>query len=842
MAKGKPDLAAAQMKQVKSKDAGKVKGQGGSSKNNMSLGSLLTGGSKKGEDGKPEKRVIPRTTQRTIPYEQLYSDGLLKLDDGYYSRTIQFQDINYQIARQDDQENIFLKYGEFLNYFDPSIGFQITINNTNIDKEKFEADVMLKYKHDKLDGYRQEYNQMLQKQMGEGRNEITREKYMTITVKAPTKADGEVQLRRLEDEVSNNLKKMGSAGIPITAKKKIEMLHDFFRGNNGMAAKIDFERLKEQGISTKDIIAPDGFQFKRNHFMMGEKYARALYINQLPSFLNDKFLSEFTDFPINMLLTLNIRSVAPEEALKVVRRKITGMEANKIDQQKKALKAGYDMTMISHDLKHSLEEAEELLDDLINKNQKMFLVNIVIVHKADTLEDLDRDTATIQAQARKTLCQVGILSFQQEAGLASALPIGLNKISAARTLTTESTAILIPFTSQELMQKDGMYYGINAVSRNLLVFNRKSLKNPNGFILGTPGSGKSFSAKREMVNVLLATEDDVLIIDPEREYTPLAENFGGELIHISASSSNYINPMDMSEAYSDEENPVILKSEFILSLCECLLGGNAGLTGTERTIIDRCVRNVYTDYLQDFDPDMLPTMLDFQLMLESQPEMEARSVALALEIYTKGSLAIFAKKTNIDINNRFVVFDIKDLGKQLKTMGMLIVLDAIWNRITTNRAAGRRTWIYLDEIYLLFTNEYSANFLFELYKRARKWGGIPTGITQNVEDLLRSELARRMLSNSDFILMLNQATSDRVELAHLLNISNTQLSYVTNSDAGQGLIFSGDSVIPFVDKFPTNTKLYSMMTTKLDEIKKDDPKKAPAATEEKPPAEEEKKE
>lgn len=781
------------------------------------IGNLLTGSSSKGA---PKR--IPKTVQHTIGYEQMYSDGILRVDDTHYSKTLQFQDINYQIARQDDQENIFLKYGEFLNYFDPSVGLQITINNTEMDRKQFEENVLIKYKHDNLDDYRREYNAMLQKQMREGRNEITHEKYLTFTVQAPSQEDARKQIARLEMEVAANMKRLGSNANPIGVKKKVEILHNFFRGESGMAAGIDYDLLKEQGITTKDVISPDSFKFNRNHFMMGDKYARCLYVNQLPSYLNDKFLSDMTDFPISMFLTMNIRSVQPEDALNIVRHKITGMEANKIEQQKKALKAGYDMSMINHELKHALDEAEELLDDLVNKNQKMFLLNIVICHKADTLDELNRDTETLISQARKSLCQVAILNYQQEQAMNSVLPLGVNKLNITRTLTTESTAIFMPFTSQELMQAHGMYYGINAVSRNLLVFNRTSLKNPNGFILGTPGSGKSFSAKREMVNVLLNTDDDVLIIDPEREYTPLAQNFGGELIHISAGSKNYINPMDMSETYADDENPVILKSEFILSLCECLLGGSAGLTGMERTIVDRCVRNVYADYMQTWNKDRMPTMLDFQIMLESQPEVEARGVALALEIYTKGSLSIFAKQTNVRMDNRFTVFDIKDLGKQMKTMGMLIVLDAIWNRVTQNRAVGRKTWIYLDEIYLLFTNEYSANFLFELYKRARKWGGIPTGITQNVEDLLKSELARRMLSNSDFILMLNQATSDRIELARLLNISNTQMSYVTNANAGQGLIFSGDSIIPFVDRFPTNTNLYQMMTTKLEEIKKDE--------------------
>ncbi|MDR0930345.1 MAG: ATP-binding protein [Clostridiales bacterium] len=780
---------------------------------------LLNNPLKKGAKKTPQsKKTIPKSSQDTVPYKRILPDGVVYLGGNKYCKSISFTDINYQIARQEDQENIFIRYGEFLNSFDVSTGVQITIVNKAMNRAKFEKDMMVKYRHDFLDHLREEYNQMLKKQMTQGSNEIEREKFVTLSITAKDDEKAVATLTRLENETIANLKKLGSKGESVGVKKRIELLHEFFRPLDLQSTKIDYDRLQEQGITTKDLIAPDSFSFKRNYFMMGEKYARALYVNQLPSFLSDKFIASMTENAIQMMLTMNIKNINPEEALRIVRHQITGMETNKIDQQKKALRSGYDMTMISHDLKHSLDEAEELLDDLINKNQKMFLTNIVIVHTADTLEQLNGDTDTLMSTGRKALCNLGVLNFQQEQGMNSALPLGINTIHATRSLTTESTAVFMPFTSQELMQKDGMYYGLNAVSKNLLMFNRKHLKNPSGFILGTPGSGKSFSAKREMVNVLLNTDDDVLIIDPEREYTPVAQNFRGTLINISTSSQNYINPMDMTSDYSDDENPVVLKSEFILSLCETLLGGNVGLSGTERTIIDRCVRNVYAEYIQDFNQDKIPTLLDFQLMLERQPEPEARGIALALEIYTKGSLSIFANKSNVNLANRLVVFDIKDLGKQLKTMGMLIVLDAIWNRITTNRLSGKRTWIYMDEIYLLFTNEHSAQFLFELYKRARKWGGIPTGITQNVEDLLQSDLARRMLSNSDFLLMLNQAGPDRIELANLLNISNTQLSYVTNADAGQGLLFSGDAIIPFVDKFPTNTKLYHMMTTKPEEV------------------------
>lgn len=400
----------------------------------------------------------------------------------------------------------------------------------------------------------------------------------------------------------------------------------------------------------------------------------------------------------------------------------------------------------------------------------------------------------------------------------STMPVGKNSIEIQRTLTTASTGIFVPFTAQELFQEGGMYYGLNALSRNLIFFNRKTLKNPNGFILGTPGSGKSFSAKREIVNVLLNTEDEVLIIDPECEYVQLAKGFGGEIIHISAGSKAHINPLDITMDYADDDNPLLLKSEFVLSLCELLVGGRNGLTAAQKTVIDRACRMTYQSYFANPKKNPVPTLKDFYGVLIEQPEKEAISIALSLELYIEGSLSVFANPTNIDTNNRLIVFDIRDLGKQLKTMGMLIVLDQIWNRITQNRALGKRTWIYIDEIYLLFQNEYSANYLFELYKRARKWGAIPTGITQNVEDLLVSDLARRMLSNTDFVMMLNQATSDRVELAALLNISNQQLSYVTNSQEGQGLLFAGNSIIPFIDKFPTDTELYSMMTTKIEEV------------------------
>ena len=772
----------------------------------------------KGQQAQSSKKVRPKTAQQTIAYLRAYDDGIIEISKGSFSKVIRFYDINYQIARQDDKEDIFIKYCEFLNFFNSNITLQTTIINKSVNRELFEKKILLKEKDDYLDEYRQEYNQMLQHQISVGKNDIQKEKYITLTITANGIEEAKNIFTRLEIEVLGLIRRLGSYGKVLTLTERLEILHDIYR--NGHEGEFEYKPTihKRKGLCTKDLIAPDSFEFKHNYIVMGDKYARAIFVRDLPSFINDMFLGELTDFSLNMLLTINIRPIEPHIALKMVKRQITGMEANKIDYQKRSLRGGYLEAFIPYELRNSLEEAQALLDEIMNKNQKLYLTNIVLVHLADSKIELDRDTEMITSVARKYMCQMGVLNYQQEEGLNSVLPLGINSLKVDRCLTTESTAIFIPFTSQELVQQDGMYYGLNAVSRNLIMFSRKSLKNANGFILGSPGSGKSFSAKREMVNVLLNTDDDVLIIDPEREYTRLVQNFGGEVIYISAGSKNHINPLDMTIDYSDDDDPLLLKSDFILSLCEVIVGGRDGLTPKEKSIIDRCLKITYREYMQDFDPDKVPTLKDFYEILIRQKEREAESLATSLELYITGNLSVFANKTNIDINNRLVCFDIKDLGKQLKTMGMLIVLDAIWNRITVNRNRGKRTWIYMDEIYLLFANEYSANFLFELYKRARKWGAIPTGITQNVEDLLKSELARRMLSNSDFIMMLNQAPSDRAELAKLLNISSTQLSYVTNSDPGQGLLFSGNSIIPFVDKFPQNTKLYRMMTTKVEEV------------------------
>lgn len=773
-----------------------------------------------------KKARIPKSSQQSIPYSAATEDGILKHGKDRYSKTFSYVDINYQVSKQDDQEEVFSKYCEFLNFFDDTVNLQVTIINKSFNKDDFEGRVMIKARNDHMESFRAEYNQMLKRRISGGKNEIKKEKFITVNIESISMDEARNTFLRMERETQAVFKRMGSSISGLDLNERLELLHDVYRMGQEGYFTYDPKEHKRKGLITKDLIAADAFTFKRDHMIIGDKYARAIYIKDLPTFLNDKFLSEITDFTFNLITTMNIKSVDSYKALRIVKKQITGMEANKIEYQKRSLKNGYLEAFIPHELKHSLTEANELLDDLINKNQKMFLTNIIVVHFSDTLEGLNKDTKEISSISSKFLCQTGTLHYQQEDALNSCLPFGLNLLKISRTLTTESTAIFMPFTNQELFQEGGMYYGLNAVSRKLIMFNRLTLDTPNGFILGTPGSGKSFAAKREMVNVLLNTEDDVIIIDPEREYTRLVNNFKGEVIHISAGSKNYINPLDMTMDYADDDDPLMLKSDFVLSLCEVIVGGRYGLTPREKSIIDRCLKLTYHQYLQTFSKDDIPTLIDFYEQLKLQEDPEAIEIATALELYVKGNLSVFANKTNINIDNRLVCFDIKDLGKQLKTMGMLIVLDQIWNRITLNRGKGKRTWIYIDEIYLLFANEYSAAFLYELYKRARKWGGIPTGITQNVEDLLKSDLARTMLSNSMFLMMLNQAKSDRRELATLLDISETQLSYVTNSDSGQGLMFIGNGegkgIVPFHDEFPRDTQLYKMMTTKVDEVREAD--------------------
>lgn len=795
---------------------------------------------------KAKKLTVPKTVQDTIPYTNIYPDtGVIEITPGVFTKSYLLDDVNYQVAKDDEQAEMFLKYAEFLNGFDPSNQIQITINQKNMNLDEFEADTMLEMEGDGLDYLREERNDLLRSKIREGKNELVKEKYLTVSTQAQSYEAALTIFARLDTEIVTNIKKIGGAvAHPFTSAQRLEVLHDIYNpdsvglfGNNMTInskgeyvldrEKFRFDIMKRMGLSTKDMIGPDSFTFKSDHGMVGGKYFRALFMRTVPQSLQDRFLKELTDMECNMITSLIYQPIDGQTAIKMARQDIVNVDANMIDKQKQASKAGYSVELINPELRAASEEANALRDDLTSKNQKLFYMTMVIVHFADTKEKLDSDTKAIQSIGRRHVVDIRNLSYQQENGLDSALPLCNNKLQIKRSLTTESCAVFMPFVNQELNDRDGgMYYGNNAVSHNLIMLNRRNSKNGNGFILGTPGSGKSMSAKQEMLTVLLSSKDDVIVIDPEGEYYPMAEMLGGEVIRVAPGSDVHINPFDIDLNCEGEDDPITIKSDFIGSLCETIGDSRFGLTPGQRSIIDRCVKRVYEPYLNSRDPETglydkakLPTMRDFYHILREQNGYDALQLADALEIYVTGSQNLFADPTNVEYTKRFVVYDIKDIGQSMKSLGLLVVLDNIWNRIVAGREQGKHVWFFIDEIYLLFKVESSAEFLRNLYKRARKYGGIPTGITQNVSDLLENNTARTMISNCEYIQMLNQAPMDRAQLAELLNISPTQLASITNASPGHGLIYDGTHIVPFVNQLPKETKQYEAMTTKLDEVK-----------------------
>ena len=766
-----------------------------------------------------------KSAQDSIPYERMWPDGICRVSDGHYTKTIQFQDINYQLSQNEDKTAIFEGWCDFLNYFDSSIKFELSFLNLAASKETFARAISIPLQGDDFDSIRVEYMTMLQNQLAKGNNGLIKTKYLTFSIDADSIKSAKPRLERIETDILNNFKRLGVSAETLDGKARLAQLHGIFHMDEQLPFRFDWDWLPSSGLSTKDFIAPSGFEFRTGkQFRMGKKYGAVSFLQILAPELNDRMLADFLDMESNLIVSLHIQSVDQIKAIKTVKRKITDLDKSKIEEQKKAVRAGYDMDIIPSDLATYGAEAKKLLQDLQSRNERMFLVTFLVLNTADTPRQLDNNVFQASSIAQKYNCQLTRLDFQQEEGLMSCLPLGLNQIEIQRGLTTSSTAIFVPFTTQELFQngKEALYYGINALSSNLIMVDRKLLKNPNGLILGTPGSGKSFSAKREIANCFLLTTDDVIICDPEAEYAPLVERLHGQVIKISPTSTNYINPMDLNLDYSDDESPLSLKSDFILSLCELIVGGKEGLQPVQKTIIDRCVRLVYQTYLNDPRPENMPILEDLYNLLRAQEEKEAQYIATALEIYVTGSLNVFNHQSNVDINNRIVCYDIKELGKQLKKIGMLVVQDQVWNRVTINRAAHKSTRYYIDEMHLLLKEEQTAAYTVEIWKRFRKWGGIPTGITQNVKDLLSSREVENIFENSDFVYMLNQAGGDRQILAKQLGISPHQLSYVTHSSEGEGLLFYGSTILPFVDHFPKDTELYRIMTTKPQELKKED--------------------
>ena len=731
----------------------------------------------------------PHTAQQTIPYLQMYPDGICRVTEKKYSKSLVFEDINYQLAQADDKTAIFENWCDFLNYFDASVSVQLSFINQGARKEKAQAAIEIPAQDDAFNSIRREYADMLKNQLEKGNNGLEKCKYITFSIEADNLAAAKARLSRIETDVLNTFKVLGVTARPMNGQERLNVLHGIFHPE-GEPFRFSWDWLVPSGLSTKDFIAPSSFRFGDGRtFRMGRKLGADSFLEILAPELNDRMLSDILDLENGIIVNMHIRSIDQSEAIKTIKRKITDLDKMKIEEQKKAVRSGYDMDIIPSDLATFGSEAKNLLQDLQSRNERMFLLTFLVVNMADTKRKLDNDVFATAGFAQKNNCALTRLDYLQEAGFMSSIPLGENLIPIQRGLTTSSTAIFIPFITQELFQRGAaLYYGLNALSNNMILCDRKQLKNPNGLILGTPGSGKSFAAKREMTNAFLITDDDIIICDPEAEYFSLVQRLGGQVIRLSPTGKGmdgkpqYVNPMDINLNYSEDDNPLALKSDFILSLCELVIGGKEGLQPVEKTVIDRAVRNVYRPFLADPDPAKMPILGDLYNELLKQPEPEAARIAAALELYVSGSLNVFNHRTNVELNNRLVCFDIKQLGKQLKKLGMLIVQDQVWNRVTVNRAEKKATRYYMDEFHLLLKEEQTAAYSVEIWKRFRKWGGIPTAITQNVKDLLSSREVENIFENSDFVLMLNQAQVPYEYYILNVKLTNTPLSTIAENN------------------------------------------------------------
>ena len=781
------------------------------------------GSNKQKEKREKEKRM---TAQKTIAYKEMGRDGICRVQGNIYSKTIQFYDINYQLAQNEDKNAIFENWCDFLNYFDSTIRFQLSFINHKSSMKEYERIIQIRPQNDEFDDVRMEYAQMLKDQLAKGNNGLVKSKYITFSIEADSLQKAKPRLERIETDILNNFKVLGVTAYPLNGEERLQILYETFNPDSGVPFQFDYKQLLKTGLTTKDFVAPTSFLFKSGKdFMMGDTIGAASYLQILAPELTDKMLAEFLDIDKNLIVNLHVQSVDQMKAIKLVKSKVTDINRMKIEEQKKAVRSGYDMDILPSDLNTYGGEAKRLLEDLQSRNERMFLVTALFLNTAKSKQELENAVFQTAGIAQKYNCVLRRLDYMQEEGLMSSVPLGVCHVPIKRALTTTSTAIFVPFTTQELfMPGESLYYGLNALSNNMIMVDRKKLKNPNGLILGTPGAGKSFAAKREITNAYFVTDDDIIIGDPEGEYYPLVNALGGQVIHISPNSKDYINPMDINMDYSDDDNPLGVKSDFILSLCELIMGSRNGIEAEEKSVIDRCLPLVYQKYFENPVPENMPVLGDLYNCLRSQKEPQAQRIATALEIYVNGSLKVFNHRTNVQLDNRIVCFDIKDLGKQLKKLGMLIVQDQVWNRVTINRSSHKSTRYYMDEFHLLLKEEQTAAYSVEIFKRFRKWGGIPTGITQNIKDLLASREIENIFENSDFILMLNQAAGDRQILAKQLNISPYQLSYVTNSGEGEGLLFYGNIIIPFKDKFDRRLKLYSLMTSKPSEMAENDRK------------------
>ncbi len=756
-----------------------------------------------------ERYTVPRKVQDVIPVRRIWKDGIF-MTGGKFAKTYKFTDINYLVASREDKESMFLTYSELLNSLDSGATTKITINNRRLNKANFEQSILMPLRGDFRDEYRREYNQMLLDK-ATGANGIVQEKYLTISVVKKDIEEARAYFARVGADLISHFSALGSKCTELDAEEKLRVLHDFYRQGEEAAFHFDPQDMMKKGHDFRDYICPDSIEKNSDYLKLGEKFCRVLFLKDYASYIKDGMVTELTDFNRNMMLSIDVVPVPTDEAVREVENRLLGVETNITNWQRRQNANNNFSAVIPYDMELQRKESKEFLDDLTTRDQRMMFGLITMVLCADSKEQLDSDTEAVLSVARKHMCQLATLKFQQIDGLNTVLPIGARKINAFRTLTTESLAVFIPFKVQEIRDSGGIYYGENAISHNLIMCNKANLLNQSAFLLGVPGSGKSFCAKELITFLILNTDDDILICDPEGEFAPLVQALGGDIstiIHMAAGGKDRLNAMYMVDGYG-ENNPIVEKSQFVMSLVEQI--DKNGVGPQQKSIIDRCTALVYQEAQQK---GTVATLCDLRDKILEQPEDKAKEIALSLELFTKGSLDIFGHESTVDLDKRIVVFDIRSLGAQLKPTGLLVITDTILNRVTLNWKKGKRTHVFIDEFHVVFENEQSGIFFNSAWRQFRKRGAYPTAITQNVEYLLDSVQASTMLSNSEFVVMLNQAASDRAKLAKLLNISDEQMSYVTNADAGCGLIKYGSALVPFINRFPKNTKLYQLMTTK----------------------------
>lgn len=744
----------------------------------------------------------------------MYQDGVCRITSRLFSKSVMCEDINYAEASDDEKAVLFELYCKLVNYFGPSVGFELSVVCCPADMVEYRQMLAIAPQGDAFDEIRKEYSNMLVEQVSKSRYE--RRICLTYTIEADNVKQARSRLGQIDSDVVGHFHALMVTARPMDGYERLALLHKCLHLEERRKFRFNWDSLNGTGLSSKDYIAPSSFFFKDGrYFRTGASFGAVSFLQIRATKLYDTLLNSILELEGSQIVSIHAKALDQNAALKAVKRKLSDLDKAKIDEQKRAVRSGFDMDILPPDLVTFSKEAQKLLEDLQNHDEKMFMVTILIVHIAASRQKLENLVYSADGITNTQNCDLIRLDYQQEQGFLSALPIGINQVEIQRGLTTSGTAIFLPFRACEVFQRGGVYYGLNATTGRMILADRKKLKCPNGVVLGTPGSGKSFSCKREAADVYLHTSDDLLFLDPEHEYLSLCRQLSGQIIRLAPDSGDYINPLDVDLSVDTGENPLLMKADFIMSFCELILSAShGGLKPIEKSVIDRCIPKIYREYLKDPRPERMPVLGDLYQCLRSQEEGQALELATALELYVSGSLSYLNHQTNVNINNRVVCYDISALGQNLKKPGMLTVQNNIWQRTTINRYAGKTTRIYLDEFHLLLKEPQTAAYTAEIYKRFRKWNGIPTALTQNVKDLLDSPEIENILENSDFILMLNQAASDRNILAQRLGISPQELTHITNSGAGEGLLFFGDKIIPFIDKFPTDTKLYHVMTTK----------------------------